>query len=68
MYYRRLPKFEYLAPQSIEEASSMLQKYKGDAKVTAGGTIVVHRMKERIGTRTKLMAQTTAHRLMFRTK
>ncbi len=22
MYYRRLPKFEYLAPTSIEEASS----------------------------------------------
>jgi carbon-monoxide dehydrogenase medium subunit len=55
MYYRRLPKFEYLAPKSIEEAGSMLQEYKGDAKVTAGGTIVVHRMKERIGVRKVLI-------------
>lgn len=51
MYYRRLPKFEYLAPKNVEEAVSMLQKYSGDARVTAGGTIVVHRMKERIGVR-----------------
>ena len=51
MYYRRLPKFEYLAPASIKEASSLIKKHKGKARVTAGGTIVVHRMKERIGVR-----------------
>ena len=55
MYYRRLPRFEYLAPKSIEEANSWLQNYKGDARVTAGGTIVVHRMKERIGVRRYLI-------------
>jgi len=55
MYYRRLPKFEYLTPKSVEEAASMLQKYGGDARVTAGGTIVVHRMKERIGIRKYLI-------------
>ena len=55
MYYRRLPRFEYLAPKSIEEAGSMLQKHNGDARVTAGGTIVVHRMKERIGVRKYLI-------------
>lgn len=55
MYYRRLPRFEYLAPKSIEEASTLLQKYKGDARVTAGGTIVIHRMKERVGVRKYLI-------------
>lgn len=49
-YYRRLPKFDYLAPKSIDEASSMLQQYKGEARVLAGGTILLHRMKERIMT------------------
>lgn len=49
MYYRRLPHFEYLAPRSIEEACSFLQKYKGETRIKAGGTIVIHRMKERIG-------------------
>jgi len=51
MYYRRLPKFEYLAPASIKEATSLLKKHKGKARITAGGTIVVHRMKERVGVR-----------------
>ena len=51
MYYRRLPKFEYLAPGNIEEARSLLLEHKGKARVTAGGTIVVHRMKERVGVR-----------------
>lgn len=48
MYYRRLPQFEYLAPKSIGEACSMLQKYGTEVKVMAGGTIVLHRMKDRI--------------------
>ncbi|MFH1487888.1 MAG: FAD binding domain-containing protein [Pseudomonadota bacterium] len=51
MYYRRLPKFEYLAPKSVEEVCSLLQERKGGARVSAGGTIVVHRMKERVGVR-----------------
>ena len=50
-YYRRLPKFEYLAPKSIDEVSSLLRQYKGEARILAGGTIVLHRMKERIGVR-----------------
>lgn len=54
-YYRRLPRFEYLAPGSVEEACSLLQKYKGKARVVAGGTIVIHRMKERIGVRKYLV-------------
>jgi carbon-monoxide dehydrogenase medium subunit len=50
-YYRRLPPFDYLAPKSISEVSSLLEQYKGDARLLAGGTIVLHQMKERIGVR-----------------
>jgi len=56
MYYRRLPHFEYLAPRSIEEACSLLQKHKGETRIKAGGTIVIHRMKERIGVPKYLMS------------
>ena len=50
-YYRRLPRFDYLAPKSISEVSSLLEQYKGDARLLAGGTIVLHQMKERVGVR-----------------
>ena len=50
-YYRRLPTFDYLAPKSISEVSSLLEQYKGDARLLAGGTIVLHQMKDRIGVR-----------------
>ncbi len=50
-YYRRLPKFEYLAPKSIGEVSALLRQHRGEARILAGGTIVLHRMKERIGVR-----------------
>ena len=56
MYYRRLPHFEYLAPRSVEEACSQLQKYKGETRIMAGGTIVIHRMKERIALPKYLMS------------
>lgn len=56
MYYRRLPEFEYLAPKSIGEACSTLQRYGAEARVMAGGTIVIHRMKERIAVRKYLMS------------
>ena len=56
MYYRRLPQFEYLAPKSLEEACSLLQKYRGGVKTMAGGTIVIRRMKERIAVPKYLMS------------
>lgn len=55
MYYRRLPRFEYLAPKSIEEATSMLKEHKGEARIMAGGTIVIHNMKERVAVRKYLI-------------
>ena len=39
--------FEYFEPSTIEEALSQLAKYGDKAKVLAGGTDVVVRMKER---------------------
>jgi CO/xanthine dehydrogenase FAD-binding subunit len=50
-YYRRLPTFDYLAPKSITEVSSLLERYKGNSRFLAGGTIVLHQMKERINVR-----------------
>ncbi len=46
-YLRRLPKFEYLAPQSIAEACEMLAEHGGEAKLMAGGTDLVIMMRRR---------------------
>jgi CO/xanthine dehydrogenase FAD-binding subunit len=46
-FYRRLPKFDYLAPTTLDEALSLLAKYKGRAKVIAGGTDLVPKLKRR---------------------
>jgi CO/xanthine dehydrogenase FAD-binding subunit len=46
-FYRRLPKFEYLAPTTLEDALSLLSKYKAKAKVIAGGTDLVPKLKRR---------------------
>jgi CO/xanthine dehydrogenase FAD-binding subunit len=46
-FYRRLPRFEYLAPGTMDETLSLLQKYKEKAKVIAGGTDVIPKLKRR---------------------
>ena len=46
-FYRRLPKFEYLAPKTIDEALSLLSRYKGKAKIMAGGTDILPQLKGR---------------------
>lgn len=46
-FYRRLPRFDYLAPKTINEALSMLSQYKGEAKVIAGGTDLIPKLKRR---------------------
>lgn len=46
-FYRRLPRFEYLAPKTLEEALSFLTRYKGRAKVIAGGTDLLPKLKRR---------------------
>ncbi len=41
-----LPEFEYLAPRTVEEAIKLLSKYGEEAKVLAGGTDLLVRMKQ----------------------
>lgn len=42
-----LPKFEYIACETIQEACSMLSEYQGQAKFVAGGTDLLVKMKHR---------------------
>jgi len=46
-FYRRLPRFEYMQPNSIDEALSLLAQHKGKARPIAGGTDLVPKMKRR---------------------
>lgn len=46
-YLRRLPEFQYFAPKSLGEACSILQEHDGTAKVMAGGTDLLVKMKHR---------------------
>ena len=41
------PKIEYFTPKTIEEARSLVLKYKGEAKIIAGGTDLVVQMKHK---------------------
>jgi aerobic carbon-monoxide dehydrogenase medium subunit len=47
MFIRRLPRFEYHAPASIQEALDCLSQCAGKAKVFAGGTDLLVSMKKR---------------------
>ena len=42
----RLPRFEYFQPETIEEACSLRSEYKEKAKVLAGGTDLLVKMKQ----------------------
>ena len=46
----RLPKFKFLAPSSIDEASSLLKDYEENVKLLAGGTDILPLMKDRVRT------------------
>jgi carbon-monoxide dehydrogenase medium subunit len=43
--FRNLPKFEFLSPNSIEEAISLLAKHGPEAKLIAGGTDLISEMR-----------------------
>lgn len=48
-FYRRLPKFDYISPGSIEEALDLLANSEtGKCQVYAGGTDVIPKLKRRI--------------------
>jgi len=42
----RLPGFEYLNPQNLDQALDMLAEHKDDSKILAGGTDLLVRMKK----------------------
>jgi CO/xanthine dehydrogenase FAD-binding subunit len=46
-FYRRLPKFDYLRPGTIDEALSLFSQYRGGAKAIAGGTDLLPKLKRR---------------------
>jgi carbon-monoxide dehydrogenase medium subunit len=47
VYHRRLPKFEYLTPKTLDEALKILSVKKGKAIVLAGGTDLIPKLKTR---------------------
>lgn len=55
MYPKRLPQFDYLAPKTVDEVLEMLGQHRNQARLMAGGTIVIHRMKERVAPRKYLV-------------
>jgi len=44
---RKIKEFEYFAPSTLSETISLLAKYKGNAKIFAGGTDLLVQMKQR---------------------
>ncbi|MFC1943247.1 FAD binding domain-containing protein [Chloroflexota bacterium] len=46
----RVSNFEYLEPQTVQEACSLLVEHQGKAKVIAGGTDLLVMMKQRVCT------------------
>jgi carbon-monoxide dehydrogenase medium subunit len=46
-FYRRLPKFDYLSPQTIGEALALLARHGKKARLMAGGTDLVPKLKRR---------------------
>jgi CO/xanthine dehydrogenase FAD-binding subunit len=47
VFHRRLPKFGYLAPKTLDEALELLASYKSRVKVMAGGTDLLPKIKTR---------------------
>jgi CO/xanthine dehydrogenase FAD-binding subunit len=47
IFYRKLPKFEYVLPKTIDEVLSVLAKNKGTARLLAGGTDLIPQLKSR---------------------
>jgi len=60
-FYRRLPRFEYLTPKTIDEALSLLSKHKKDARLIAGGTDVIPQSKRMRARAKKVQGEPTSN-------
>jgi CO/xanthine dehydrogenase FAD-binding subunit len=47
VYHRRLPKFEVIAPRTLKEAVQLLTQYGAKARILAGGTDLLPKLKAR---------------------
>jgi CO/xanthine dehydrogenase FAD-binding subunit len=47
IFYRRLPRFDYFVPKTLDEALKFLNEYKSSARLLAGGTDLVPQLKKR---------------------
>jgi len=47
IFYRRLPRFEYIEPKTLDEALKVLNKHKDNARLLAGGTDLLLQLKKR---------------------
>lgn len=47
IFYRRLPRFDYIVPKTLDEALKALNEHRGTAKLLAGGTDLVPQLKRR---------------------
>jgi CO/xanthine dehydrogenase FAD-binding subunit len=47
VFYRRLPKFHYVSPKTVEEVILFLAAHAGQAKLMAGGTDLIPGLKRR---------------------
>lgn len=47
VFHRRLPRFRYISPKTIEDAIQFLASHKGEATLIAGGTDLIPNIKRR---------------------
>jgi len=61
----RLPRFEYLGPQTLEETLDLLAEHGDDAKILAGGTDLLVRMKKGLLAPKVLISLTALNNLSY---
>jgi 4-hydroxybenzoyl-CoA reductase beta subunit len=61
----RLPTFEYLRPESLEDALKLLASHGGEAAILAGGTDLLVRMKKRLVKPEFLISLKSIHELNY---
>lgn len=47
VFYRKLPRFDYVMPKTLDDALALLNEHKGTARLLAGGTDLIPQLKQR---------------------